>query len=84
LLDDLVREPALAGLLYRIKRELGGIYKKGCRCYERLRAKAGGGESLEHTRWSGEMGYLRKGKWIRDEKFVSGRGECVCEAIGAS
>ena len=28
--------------------------------------------------------YLRKGKWIRDEKFVSGRGECVCEAIGAS
>ena len=29
------------------------------------------------------MGYLRKGKWIRDEKFVSGRGECVCEAIGA-
>ncbi len=24
------------------------------------------------------MGYLRRGKWIRDEKFVSGRGECVC------
>jgi hypothetical protein len=23
------------------------------------------------------MGYLRSGKWIRDEMFVSGRGECV-------
>ena len=29
------------------------------------------------------MGYLRKGKWIRDEKFVSGRGVCVCESIGS-
>ena len=29
----------------------GGIYKQGCcRCSERLRAKAGGGESLAHTR----------------------------------
>ena len=28
------------------------------------------------------MGYLRRGKWTRDEMFVSGRGECVCEAIG--
>ncbi len=27
-----------------------GIYKKGCRCGERLRAKAGGGESLSHSR----------------------------------
>ncbi len=24
------------------------------------------------------MGYLRRDKWIRDEMFVSGRGECVC------
>jgi hypothetical protein len=30
------------------------------------------------------MGYLRRGKWIRDEQFVRGRGEYVCEAIGAS
>ena len=30
----------------------------------------------------GEMGYLRIGKWIRDEMFVSGRGVCVCEVIG--
>ena len=29
------------------------------------------------------MGYLRRGKWISDEMFGSGRGECVCEAIGA-
>ena len=39
------------------------------------------GESLAHT--SGGRGYRSRGKWIRDEKFVSGRGECVCEAIGA-
>ena len=30
------------------------------------------------------MGYLRRGKWIRDEQFVRGRSEYVCEAIGAS
>jgi len=32
------------------------------------------------------MGYIRRGKWIRarirDEMFVSGRGECVCEVVG--
>jgi hypothetical protein len=28
------------------------------------------------------MGYLKRVKWIRDEIFVSGRGECVCEDIG--
>ena len=28
------------------------------------------------------MGYLRRGKWMRDEKFVSGRGEwCVWSVI---
>ena len=31
--------------------------------------------TASHTRWSGGMGYLWRGKWIRDEKFVSGRGE---------
>jgi hypothetical protein len=30
------------------------------------------------------MGYLTRGKWIRVERFVSGRGECVCETIGSS
>ena len=35
------------------KRELG-IYRQGCRCGERLRAKAGGGESLAHTGGAGE------------------------------
>jgi hypothetical protein len=30
------------------------------------------------------MGDLRRGKWIRDEKFVSGRDECVCDTVGAS
>ncbi len=31
------------------------------------------------------MGFLRRGKWMRDEKFVSGWDGfvCVCEAIGA-
>jgi hypothetical protein len=65
-------------LLQRIKRETGGIYKKVCRCGERLRTKDGGGESLSHTRWIGNRGYLRRGKWIGGEKFVSGRGEWVC------
>jgi len=31
-------------IYYRIKRELGGIYEKGRRCGERLRAK--GGENI--------------------------------------
>ena len=43
-------------LLLRIKRELGGIFQKGRRCGERLRAKAGGRQSLAHTRWSGGKG----------------------------
>ncbi len=30
------------------------------------------------TRCSGGMGYLRRVKLIRDEKFVSWRGEYVC------
>jgi hypothetical protein len=38
----------------------GEIYKKGCRCGERLKAKAGG--CLVHTSWSGGRGYLRSGK----------------------
>jgi hypothetical protein len=27
------------------------------------------------------MGYLRRGKWIRDERFVSWRGESVCAKL---
>ena len=34
-------------------------------------SKPGGGERLTHTRWSGERGYLRRGKWI-------GVGVMVC------
>jgi hypothetical protein len=45
-------------------RDKGNTYM-GCRCRERLRVKDGGGESLTHTRWSGEMGYLRRGKCRR-------------------
>ena len=37
-----------------------------------------------HTRWRGRMGDLRRGKWIRDARFVSGRDECVCETVGDS
>jgi hypothetical protein len=40
-----------------------------------------GGKRFTHTRWSGGRGYLRRGKWIRNEKFVSGRGECVCVKV---
>jgi hypothetical protein len=32
--------------------------EKGCRCGERLRAKAGGWRSLTHTMWIGGRGYL--------------------------
>ena len=38
-------------------------------------------ESPPHTRWSGGMEDLRREKWIRDEKYVSGRGECVCAKL---
>jgi len=32
-----------------------------------------------HTlRWSGGMGYLRRGKWMRDERVESGKGVRVC------
>jgi hypothetical protein len=51
-----------------------GDIKKGCRCGERLRARAGGGESLQHTRWTGGRGYLRTGKCIEGERFVGWRG----------
>ena len=57
-----------------------GIFTKGGRCDKRLRAKTEGGQILEHTRWCrwrGERGYLRRGKWMGDERSVSGRGECV-------
>jgi hypothetical protein len=36
-------------------------------CSERLRAKSGKDEILAQTRWSGKIGYLRRGKWISDE-----------------
>ena len=39
----------------------------------RVRGTSGGCESLTHTRWIGGMRYLRRGKWIRDEMFVSGK-----------
>ncbi len=34
---------------------------------ESVRVKNGGG-SLEHTTWSGGIGYRRREKWIRDER----------------
>ncbi len=64
-------------LLEPIKRELGGIYEKGCRCGERLIAKAAGGERLAHTGWSGARGDTRKGKWIGGEKFARVKGKFV-------
>ncbi len=64
-------------IMDKAKRELGGNYQKGCRGSERQRAKAGGCPSLAHTRCSRGRGYLRKGKSIRGERFVSGMGECV-------
>jgi len=39
--------------------------------------------TLGETCQNGGRGYLRRGNWIGDERFVSGRGECTCEAIGA-
>ncbi len=46
-------------LLKRINRKPGGIYKKGCRCGERLSVQTGG-ENLTHTRWIRGRGYLRR------------------------
>jgi hypothetical protein len=61
---------SLLFLLHRVKWELGEYITKWYRCSERLRVEAGGGEFLVHTRWSGGLGYLRRGKWIRDERFI--------------
>ena len=58
------------------KRELGRIYKKGCRCGKRRRVKLED-MTVAYTRWSEGRGYLRRGKWIGDERFGSGRGEYV-------
>ena len=48
-------------------RARGNIRRGVSVCSEKLRAKAGGGESLTHTRWIGEMGCPRRGKWRRVE-----------------
>ena len=64
----------LSSLIYFYFYENLGEYIKGGSFSERLTAKAEGGEILAHTRWSGGMGYLRRGNRIRDERFVSGRG----------
>ena len=40
-----------------------GSFTLRCRCCERQRSKAGGWQSLTHTRWIGGRGYLRRGKW---------------------
>jgi hypothetical protein len=63
-----------------IKRQMRGIHEYGCRCSERLKAKARGCEILAHTRWNGGMGYLRSPGGRRYESRglpVSGRIECV-------
>ena len=36
----------------------------------------GGWRSLAHTEMQRRRGYLRRGKRIGGERFVSGRGEC--------
>jgi len=60
-----------------MKRELKGIHKEGCLCYERLKAKTEGSESLAHTGLSGGRGDLRRGMRIRGERFESVGGECA-------
>jgi hypothetical protein len=54
--------------------------RKSCstyRCYE----STGGYKILSHTRWSGGRGYLRRGKWMGDERFVSGSEGWVCVSV---
>ena len=61
----------------------GEICEEDCWCGDRLTAKAGGGESLAHTRWSGGIGYLTRGKWISLRREVC-EWKGVREATGAS
>ena len=42
------------------------------------KVKVSHNETDAHTGWNGGMGDLRQVKWISDERFVSGRVECVC------
>jgi hypothetical protein len=51
-----------------------GIFKKGCVCGERLRAKALGGHSFAHAK-------VERGKGIPKEREVKRRRE-VCEWEG--
>ena len=67
-LKNIVSESPLrwdGGDINIVKRELGGIFEKVCRCVERLRAKAGRCQSLAHI-GAGRRGYL----WEKKEKKV--------------
>jgi hypothetical protein len=64
-------------LLEPIKQVLGETYEKGCRCGERLIAKAAKGERLAHAKVERGKGDTRRGKWIGGEKFASVKSEIV-------
>ncbi len=48
------------------------------RCGERLRPNTEGCQSLEHTRWSGGRGYLRKGKVLGSFRFPDESTQTKC------
>ena len=54
--------------------------EKGCRCGERLRAKAGGRRSLAHTRWL----LVRAGEGVPNREREVNRRREVCECQEAS
>ena len=57
-------------LLKEVKRALKRIHIDGCRCDDRVNTKTEGAKRLAYN-----------GLFGRDEKFVSGRGECVCAKL---
>ncbi len=60
-----------------IKRELNRRLMYEYRCDERLRAKAEGSTRLTYTGLCGGLEHLKIETRLRDERFVSVKGECV-------
>jgi hypothetical protein len=73
-------EPCLFIIADKARARPRGDTEKGCRCGERLRAKAGGRRSLAHTRWL----LVRAGEGVPNREREVNRRREVCECQEAS
>ena len=61
----------------QIKRELKRKHTSGCRCNERLKAKADGSKRLAYTGLRGDLEHLTIETMLIGESFECVKGECV-------